>query len=175
MSKSKFIGEAGEHYVAYKLARKEYYVGITLGNMPDVDLLLSSKGGLKTISLQIKSSSGAHRRRRYGHEGYEWDVNTSVIGRESLNFWYVFVDFNWDHQAEPNVYIVPSKWVAEFVKPNFTRKLFFLPKPAADITRNNWELFDKIFDGDVDTLKWASQWDEENLVRWGGPSEKQSN
>ncbi|HZK07548.1 MAG TPA: hypothetical protein VFC92_05060 [Bacteroidales bacterium] len=167
MSKTKFIGESGEHYVAYKLARKNYYVGLTVGNMPNVDLIISSNQGLKSISIQVKTSQGAYRKKRYGNEGYEWDVNVGVIGRHSTDFWYVFVDFKWDENVEPDVYVVPSLWVSEFVKPEFSRKIFFLPKAAADQTRNKWEIIEKIINGDPETKKWASTWDEKVLVRWG--------
>lgn len=173
MSKSKFVGEAGEHYAAYKLAQKQFYVGLTLGNMPNVDLLLSSKNGLKSVSIQVKTSGFAYRRKRYGTEGYEWDVNSSVIGRHSLDFWYLFVDLKRE-ESEPDVYVIPSKWVSEFVRPTFSRKLFFLPKSAADITRNRWDIIEKIFEGDEGIMKWASTWDDENLVRWGVPSEEQN-
>ena len=66
MSKTKFIGEAGEHYVAYKLARKNLCVGLTIGNMPNIDLLVSSNNGLKSISIQVKTSKSAYRKNRYG-------------------------------------------------------------------------------------------------------------
>lgn len=99
MSKSKFIGEAGEHFVAYKLSRLEYYVGLTLGNMPNIDIILSSGLGLKSMSLQVKTSKGAYRKNRYGSEGYEWDVNKGVIGRNSIDFWYCFVDFKWNSES----------------------------------------------------------------------------
>lgn len=166
MSKTKFIGEAGEHFVAYKLARRNLYVGLTLGNMPNIDLFIS-KDGLKNISLQVKTSQGAYRNRRYGSEGYEWDVNASVIGRHSKDFWYAFVDFKWKEDEEPDVYIIPSLWVAEFVKPDFSRKMYFLPKAAADLTRNKWELIEKVLEEDEELLKWASLWDEDLLIRWG--------
>lgn len=166
MSRSKFIGEAGEHFVAYKLASMEYYVGLTLGNMPNVDLLLSSNDGLKSISIQIKTSQGAYRRNRYGNEGYEWDVSANVIGRHSPDFWYAFVDLKGDKIMEPDVYIVPSKWVAEFVKPDFSRKMFFLPIAAADMTRNKWNTLQNILIGDRETIDWASTWDDKILIRW---------
>jgi hypothetical protein len=166
MSQTKFIGDAGEHYVAYKLARRNLHVGLTLGNMPNIDLLISSKDGLKSISLQVKTSQGAYRKNRYGAEGYEWDVNAGVIGRHSKEFWFAFVDFKWIEE-EPDVYIIPSLWVAEFVKPDFSRKMYFLPQKAADLTRNKWEIFDKVFDGDKELLEWATKWDEELLIKWG--------
>lgn len=167
MAKSKFIGEAGEHYVAYKLARKNLYVGLTLGNMPHIDLLLSSNSGLRSISIQIKTSKGAYRRKRYGHEGYEWDVNKGVIGRHSTDFWYAFVDFKWDENEEPDVYIIPSLWVSEFVKPEFSRKMYFLPKAAADLTRNKWNILEDALKENEKTFEWASTWDAELLIRWG--------
>lgn len=167
MSKSKFIGEAGEHYVAYKLARRNLYVGLTLGNMPNIDLLVSSKNGLKSISIQVKSSQGAHRRNRYGNEGYEWDTNVNVIGRNSTDFWYAFVDFKWNNDEEPDVYIVPSLWVSDFVKPDWSRKMYFLPKEAANLTRNKWEIIEKVLAGDKETIEWASTWDDKLLIRWG--------
>ncbi|MFN7118198.1 MAG: hypothetical protein ACK4TA_15465 [Saprospiraceae bacterium] len=167
MSKSKFIGEAGEHYVAYKLARKNLYVGLTLGNMPNIDLLVSSKDGLKSISIQVKTSQGAYRRNRYGSEGYEWDVNFSVIGRHSAEFWYAFVDFKGKENEEPDVYIIPSRWVAEFVKQEFSRKMYFLPKEAAELTRNQWEFIERILNGDEDIEQFASNWNDELLIRWG--------
>jgi len=167
MSSSKFIGEAGEHFVAYKLARLEYYIGLTLGNMPNVDLLISSNDGLKSISVQVKTSQSAYRRNRYGNEGYEWDVSANVIGRHSLDFWYAFVDLKGDETIDPDVYIVPSIWVADFVKPDFSRKMFFLPKAASDLTRNKWQILENIFKNDKATIDWASKWDDKILIRWG--------
>ena len=167
MHKTNFIGEAGEHFVAYKLAIRELYVGLTLGNMPNIDLLLSANNGLKSISIQIKTSQGAYRKNRYGIEGYEWDVNKNVIGRSSLDFWYVLVDFKYESEKEPDVYIIPSKWVAEFVLPGFTRYMYFLPKEAADLTRNRWDFLEKALSEEKETLNWASKWDDNLLVRWG--------
>lgn len=167
MSKTKFIGKAGPPHVAYKLARRNLYVGLTLGNMPNVDLLASSNDGLKSVTIQVKTSKGAYRKKRYGHEGYEWDVNTKVIGRHSPVFWYVFVDLKRNEHEEPDVYVVPSKWVADFVKPEWSRKMYFLPKAAADLTRNKWGIIDDVLNGNEEVLKWASKWDDELLIRWG--------
>ncbi len=167
MPKKNFIGEAGEYFVAYKLSRRGLYVGLTLGNMPNIDLLLSSNNGLKSISIQIKTSQRAYRKKRYGSEGYEWDANKNVIGRSSVDFWYVFVDFKGEYEEKPDVYIIPSKWVSEFVLPDFTRYMYFLPKEAADLTRNRWDFLEKVLNGEKETINWASKWDDNLLVRWG--------
>jgi len=168
MSQSKFIGEAGEHYVAYRLARRNLYVGLTLGNMPHIDLLVSSNDGLRSISIQVKTSRGAYRKKRYGSEGYEWDVNTKAIGKHSTDFWYAFVDFKRSEDEAPDVYIIPSFWVADFVKPEWSRKMYFLPKAAGDLTRNKWGIIERALERDESILKWASIWDDELLIRWGG-------
>lgn len=164
---TKFIGEAGEHFVAYKLASKELNIGLTLGNSPNVDILVSRNDGLKAISLQVKSSQGAYRKKRYGVEGFEWDVNVKVIGRHSIYFWYVFVDFNWNMQNEPDIFIVPSKWVAEFVKPDFSRYMYFLPIKAAEKTKNRLDILEAVLNDDNEVLEWADKWDDNILVRWG--------
>lgn len=168
MSKSKFIGEAGEHFVSYQMARNGLYVGLTIGNMPHIDLLVSSGNGLKSISLQVKTSQNAYRKKRYGHEGYEWDVSKSVINVHSTDFWYLLVDLKGDENILPDIYVVPSKWVADFVKPDFSRAIFFLPKKAADLTRNRFDILKKILYDDKETIDWASKWDDDLLVRWGG-------
>ena len=99
--------------------------------------------------------------------GYEWDVNNKVIGKHSREFWYVFVDFKANETEEPDVYIIPSKWVADFVKPEWSRKIYFLPKAAADVTRNKWETLIKALGENEEILEWASKWDDELLIRWG--------
>ena len=170
MSRAKFVGEAGEHYVAYKLSREKLCVGITIGNMPHIDLLVSSKDGLKSMSIQVKTSNSAYRRKRYGREGFEWDVGGSVIGRHSDDFWYCLVDLKGDETQTPDVFIVPSFWVSQFVLPTFTRKLYFLPVEAAEITKNRWDMIHSVLNNETEKLGWAKSWNEKILVRWGGPT-----
>ncbi len=164
---TKFVGEAGEHFVAYKLTLRSLNVGLTLGNAPNIDIILCRNDGLKSISLQVKTSQGAYRKKRYGYEGYEWNVSSKVIGLHSLNFWYIFVDFKWNFHEEPDVFIVPSRWVSEFVKPEFSRYMYFLPIKAAEKIKNNWEILDAVLNECNETLEWAGKWDENILVRWG--------
>ena len=74
-SKSQFTGTAGEFYVAYQLTKREIHAAITLGNAAHVDILASSADGKRSLSIQVKTSNNAYRRKRYGYEGFEWDVN----------------------------------------------------------------------------------------------------
>lgn len=166
--KSQFVGTAGQFFVSYSLSIREINAAITLGNAPSVDLMASSADGKKTISIQVKTSRNAYRRNRYGFEGYEWDVNKGVIGKYHESFWYAFVDLqengkNWT----PQVFFVPSRWVAEFVKDNWSRYMYFLPETAKDLTHERWDLFTSYLNGEQIAIDWANSWPQERLVKWG--------
>ena len=166
--KTQFIGAAGQYYVAYGLAVRQVHAALTMGNAPAVDILAADGAGENALSLQVKTSRNAYRKRRYGREGAEWDVGASAIHRWHENQWYALVDLQegadtWD----PQVYFVPSFWVAQFVKPEFSRKLFFLPATAFDITCEKWDLVQRFLSADPQTRNWATTWPEDELVRWG--------
>ncbi len=167
MKNTQRTGVIGEYYVAYKLSIAGFTVGLTVGNTPGVDLIICSEDGLKSLTIQVKTSRYAYRPNRYKEEGFEWDVGINVINKHSVFFWYAFVDLKENVEGEPDVYIVPSIWVSEFVKPDFTRKVFFLPKKASDLTKNNWDLLSNILLNDNKTIEFAQKWNEEILVRWG--------
>ncbi len=135
--KTQFVGTAGQFFVAYGLSVRQINAAITLGNAPSVDLMASSSDGKRTLSIQVKTSRDAYRRNKYGHEGYEWDVNKGVIGKHHESFWYAFVNLQESNESwDPQVFFVPSKWVAEFVTPDFSRYMYFLPTTAKDLTFN---------------------------------------
>ncbi len=165
--KSQFTGAAGQFYVAYGLSTREINAAMTLGNAPSVDLMASSPDGKRTISIQVKTSRNAYRRNRYGHEGFEWDVNKGVIGKHHESFWYAFVDLN----KNPKVFFVPSLWVANFVKSDWSRFMYFLPKAAEDITLERWDILQGYLANDESAIKWANDWPEEKLVKWGTSTE----
>ena len=170
--KSQFTGTAGQFYVAYELSIREINAAITLGNAPSVDLMASSSDGKRTISIQVKTSRNAYRRKRYGHEGFEWDVNKGVIGKHHESFWYAFVDLQEKNGAwMPRVFFVPSLWVANFIKSDWSRFMYFLPKTVEDLTLNRWDLLHGYLNGNQDAVDWANDWPEEKLVKWGTNTE----
>ena len=170
--KSQFIGTAGQFFVAYGLSVREINVAITLGNAPSVDLMASSADGKRTVSMQVKTSRNAYRRNRYGHEGYEWDVNKGVIDKYHGSFWYAFVDLQQQGYAwNPRIFFVPSIWVAKFVKPEWSRFMYFLPKAVEDETLEKWDVLQGYLDGCPTAIEWANSWPEERLVKWGTRSE----
>ena len=99
IGKSQFVGTAGQFHVAYGLSVREINAAITLGNAPSVDLMASSADGKRTLSIQVKTSRNAYRRKRYGNEGYEWAVNRGVIGKHHESFWYAFVNLRENHDS----------------------------------------------------------------------------
>ncbi|EJB8455114.1 hypothetical protein MW332_004971 [Vibrio parahaemolyticus] len=165
--KSQFVGASGQFYVAHQLTKHFIHASITVGNAPSVDIIAAKEDGTKSISIQVKTSRDAYRRNRYGSEGCEWDVGAGVIGKSSPNLWYAFVDLKLGSGGEPDVYIVPSLWVADFVKPEWSRKMYFLPSSAWDLTQNKWGLISSCLDGCSDTEKFSCTWLEDKLVRWG--------
>lgn len=166
-----FIGAAGQYFVAYGLAVRQINAALTLGNAPSVDVLASSSDGTRTLALQVKTASFAYRRSRYGVEGYEWNVNAGVIGRHDEQFWYAFVDLQEEPSTwNPRVFFVPSRWVSEFVKADWSRYRYFLPHAVADLTLNRWDLVQDYL-GDVQSaVAWAKDWPESRLVKWGTTS-----
>ena len=166
--KSQFVGTAGQFFVAYSLAARDVNAAITLGNAPSVDLMASSHDGKRTLSFQVKTSRNAYRRQRYGHEGYEWDVNRGVIGKHHESFWYAFVNLREsDKIYDPEVFLVPSRWVANFVKQDWSRFMYFLPTTVESLTKDRWDLVDDYLAGKEKAITWANDWPENKLVKWG--------
>jgi hypothetical protein len=124
---SQFVGTAGQFYLAYSLSIRNINASITLGNAPSVDVIASSDDGRYSLNIQVKTSRNAYRNNRYGHPGYEWDVGSSVIGKYRESFWYALIDLKEKNNSwNPKVFFIPSRWIAEFVKPNFSRKMYYL-------------------------------------------------
>lgn len=96
---------------------------------------------MESCSIQVKTSKNAYRKNCHGNEGYQFDVGVSVIEKWSINLWYAFVDLQQqnDLSFKPQVFIVPSKWISDFVKPDFTRKVFFLTKEVANLCLERWD------------------------------------
>lgn len=166
--KSQFVGAAGQFYLSYGLAVREINASLTLGNAPSVDVLASSPDGGYSLSFQVKTSRNAYRRNRYGSEGYEWDVGAGVIGKHSESFWYAFVDLQEKEEGwNPVVFFVPSRWVAEFVKPDWSRYMYFLPKTVKPLTSDRWDVVKEYLAGGKAAKRWANDWPQDKLVKWG--------
>lgn len=156
--RSQFIGSAGEYFVAYNLAVRNIHAAVTLGNAPDVDIIVSSGDGSKHLAVQVKTANWAHRPNRYGKELCEWHVSAGIIDRGSPYLWFAFVDLRQTQEGmrSPTVYIVPSLWVAGFVKPEWKMKMFMLVSHLWPECHERWDRFDSFLAGEADTLAWCS-------------------
>ena len=170
--RAQFVGAAGQYFLAYGLAVRQINASVTLGNAPSVDVLASSSDGKQSLAFQVKTSRNAHRANRYGSEGFEWDVGAGVIGKHRQTFWYAFINLREDGGTtwSPQVFFVPSRWVAEFVKPDWSRHMYFLPKTAEQLTCERWDLVRGNLAGDPKAIQWANDWPQKLLVKWGTAS-----
>jgi hypothetical protein len=135
--RSQFVGTAGQYHVAFCLTVRGIHAAITLGNVPDVDIVAATSDGSRLLALQVKTSRWAHRPKRYGYELREWDVGQGAIGRTSPTLWYALVDLQEGNDDwKPLVFIVPSLWIGGFVKPEWGRKMYMLRSaPLAGMSR----------------------------------------
>ena len=164
--RSQFVGTAGQYYVAYCLSIREKHAVTTMGNAPDVDIIVAAPNGSKTLSIQVKTSRYAHRPNRYGYELREWDVGPSAPDLAHENLWYAFVDLQEEetqetHRWKPMVFLVPSRWVANFVQKDWSRKMFLLRREAWPLCEEKWERIDAYFRDDEERLNWCRNVPEE--------------
>jgi hypothetical protein len=150
--RSQYVGLAGEHYVVYSLLVRGFHASVVGGNVPNVDVLVSSVNGSKQISLQVKTSRQAYRRRRWRHEVYEFEVGRSAVGRQSPNHWYALVDLQEGNSPSwtPVVYLVPSLWVDTWASrcPNAPRQMYPLKATASHLCRERWDHVQNFFADD---------------------------
>jgi hypothetical protein len=155
--RTQFVGLAGQYYVAYCLTVRGYHATITAGNVPDVDVLVASPDGSRLLSLQVKTSTWAHRTKHYVKNVRQWDVGQSAVGRSNDNLWYAFVDLREQSGStwNPVAYLVPSGWVSALVQKDFSRKVYFFRHELWPLCEERWDRVQKYFDSDPDTLEWV--------------------
>ena len=166
--RAQFTGAAGQFHLARELALRGINAALTVGNAPSVDLVATSFCGRWSVAFQVKTARNAYRKKRYGHEGYEWDVNKDVIEKYNESFWYAFINLREEGKAwNPEVFFVPSRWVAEFVKREWKRFMYFLPSTALHVCLERWDVLEGYLRGEQGAIQWANDWPKDKLVQWG--------
>ena len=89
-------GLSGKYFVAAELLRRDYSVGITMGNAKAIDIL-AEKDNLQFI-IQVKA---IYKKKIVG-----WPM---MIDKVHTDHFYVFVNLNGDKMAEPEYYICTGK------------------------------------------------------------------
>ncbi len=95
---STLVGVAGEYYVAAELSLRGYLASITLRNSRGIDIIASSADGTRSVSIQVKTSSGGKPK---------WMLNQKAETFSSENHFYALVVLN-GLESRPDFYIIPS-------------------------------------------------------------------
>jgi hypothetical protein len=180
-----FLVPLGTFYVAHRLARCRIHAAITLGNAPDVDIIVAEASGSASLSIQVKTSTDACSKLHFGREAGEWRVSRSAYHLKSRNLWYALVDMPSNEQKSPTVFIVPSVWVSGILELQMTDasiqskyKLtrgdpwYYLVKELWEDCKERWDRISDFLRGDAAVLDWCSccpaagkDWKDER--RWG--------
>ena len=114
---SSLIGSAGVYFVAARLNAMGFQCAPTFGNVPSVDILISSVNGSALLALQVKTTNWGLRERGRGAERkahhYEWDIGWKSARLNVPNLFFALVDLK-DFAELPDVFIVRSSVIAEY-------------------------------------------------------------
>ncbi|HEX4037571.1 MAG TPA: hypothetical protein VHX37_05895 [Acidobacteriaceae bacterium] len=111
------LGSAGVYFVASRLNAMQLQCAATFGNVPSVDILVSSIGGSALISLQVKTTTWGIRSRGRGDDRkpdhYEWEIGWKSARLNNPSLLFALVDLK-NFEELPDVFIVPSKVIARY-------------------------------------------------------------
>jgi len=133
---------SGEHYVAYVLSAMGFPVALTRGGSPTVDLLVGDLSGENAVSIQVKTSNWAYRffKTKPKRNHWEWDVGKKALTLKGESIIYTFVDLKWDDHkiVKPDVFVVPSNVVANFLGKDWSRYMFWIMENERDKYLEAW-------------------------------------
>ena len=99
-------GAAGEYYVAFQLAAREYAVGMTPRGTTSIDLIVANPVTRNSITIQTKTAWNAFHKSKMYTSYWRWRVGKTREAHET--FFYAFVDLKGNLEQPPDVFIVPS-------------------------------------------------------------------
>ncbi|WP_370547469.1 hypothetical protein [Edwardsiella tarda] len=130
---AKNAGDAGEYYIAYMLSRLGISAALTTSGTSAVDIL-ATVNGVKSISIQVKSSWARSQPRQWMVGSKRPHVSDSLI----YIFCNMFEDIDID--KAPEVFIVPSTDVDASSTWHHKAPLFKITPDTAPGYLNNWKL-----------------------------------
>jgi len=95
------VGVTGEYFVAGELSRRGLVAAITLRNSRGIDILVSKPGGMKSATIQVKTSLNSTD---------SWQLNKNDETPKGPNHYYVFVVLNGEG-GHPEYHIVKGNIV----------------------------------------------------------------
>ena len=132
---NKLLGDAGEHYVAYRLAMLGINPALLSTNSKGADILATNTGK-NVVSIQVKTSSGRNA-------PMQWDLGKHRPDPSEI-FFYIFLNLWDDHTREIECFIVPSNYIADENNVNWStsRPQFKLSKKNKADFLNRWDLIE---------------------------------
>lgn len=127
---TKLIGDAGEFYVAFNLARRGVHPALLSTNAKGADLLVTDDGQ-KIVSIQVKTSAARHDPRI-------WQVNKPPS--VSKDFFFVFLNVFDDESKPVECFIVPSQDVLTLTTWNKKWHNFKITKAIEPDYKDRWDL-----------------------------------
>ena len=123
-------GLSGEYFVAAELYRRNWSVGITMGNTKAIDMFAEKND--KTISIQVKTIQSK--------KSSSWMISRDNLKR---NCFYVLVNLNIDTMQMPDCYIFTPEEVISMVKQYKEIGNVELTKVKSTKSLNAWEKLEK--------------------------------
>jgi hypothetical protein len=145
MLNSSLTGSAGVYFVAARLNAMGFQCATTFGNVPSVDILVSSINGSALVSLQVKTTMEGLRHKGRGDEKrphhYEWDIGWKSARLNIPNLLFALVDLR-SFTELPDVFIVPSNIIATYFQrgpEGWPRARYHETVETLASYKNNWD------------------------------------
>ncbi len=107
--------------------------------------------GRSAVSIQVKTSNWAWRsyKRKTENNHWEWDVGAKALKLRGDSIFYAFVDLKWSDGEPPlpDVFIVPSATVADFLGSDWSRYMFWIMDGEKLKYLERWNRITKRLDG----------------------------
>ena len=137
------------YFVAARLNAMGLRCAATFGNVPTVDILVSSLDGSATVSLQVKTTMWGVRWRGRGEDRkkhhFEWEIGWKSARLNTPNLFFALVDLK-AFEELPDVFVVPSKVIATYFRAgpeNWPRARYHESIENLEQYRNNWKAIRK--------------------------------
>lgn len=125
-SDKNLVGAAGEHVVLSRLLARGILASQAPRGTRKADILVNPLDGGRPLLIQVKTRSGT------GTERKRWAMTSKNEEISSPDIFYCFVDL--EDIDNPDVYIIPSKIVAQVIKVGHAK---WLKQPGAKGQKHN--------------------------------------
>lgn len=147
VNQSQLTGVAGVHFVASYLSFLGLHAVPTTRNVKGPDVLVGNIDGSRGLALQVKTTVWASRNRGRGDakkpHHLEWEIGWASAKTFNDNLYFALVDLK-SFQGLPDVYIVPSRVIAEYFRggepKTWIRARYHPMLEDAEPYRNAWHL-----------------------------------